>query len=82
MRNFTLSAIRKKIDFNAIIITIIILTANGFLPSGIGTTITNNTQITHITQNNTPSSNKTTQTIMDTLHTMHTMKIQLQLQQI
>jgi hypothetical protein len=30
-----------------------ILTANGFLPSGSGTTVGHNTQITHITQNNT-----------------------------
>jgi hypothetical protein len=36
-----------------------ILTANGFLPGGSGTTIKHNTQITHITQNNTPPSNKT-----------------------
>jgi hypothetical protein len=34
-----------------------ILTANGFLPGGSGTTIRHNTQITHITQNNTPRSN-------------------------
>jgi hypothetical protein len=30
------------------------LTENGFLPGGSGTTIGHNTQITHITQNNTP----------------------------
>jgi hypothetical protein len=42
-----------------IIIIIIILTANEFLPSGSGDTIRHNTQITHITQNNTPRSNKT-----------------------
>jgi hypothetical protein len=43
-------------------IIIIILTANGFLPGGSGITIRRNTQITHITQNNTPHSNKTQHT--------------------
>jgi hypothetical protein len=47
------------------------------LPGGSGTTISHNTQIIHITQNNTPCSkntiHKTTQTIKDTLHTMNTM---------
>jgi hypothetical protein len=60
-----------------------ILTANGVLPGGSGTTIRHNTQITHITQNNTPHSNtahKTAQTIKDTLDTINTMQIQLQLQ--
>jgi hypothetical protein len=38
------------------------LTANGFSPGGSGTTIRHNTQITHITQNNTPHSNKTQHT--------------------
>jgi hypothetical protein len=42
-----------------IIIIIIILTADGFLPGGSDTTIRHNTQITHITQNNTTHSNKT-----------------------
>jgi hypothetical protein len=37
-----------------------ILTANGFLPGGCGTTIT------HITQNNTPSSNETQHTKLHT----------------
>jgi hypothetical protein len=50
------------------------LTANGFLPSGSGTTIR---QHTTLKQN---TSHKTTQ--MDTLHTMNTMEIQLQLQLI
>jgi hypothetical protein len=47
------------------------------------TTVRHNTQITHITQNNTPHSNtahKTTHTIKDTLNTMNAMQIQLQLQ--
>jgi hypothetical protein len=39
-----------------------ILTANGFLPGGNGTTVRHNTQMTHITQNNTPHSNKTQHT--------------------
>jgi hypothetical protein len=41
-----------------VIIIIIIKTANGFLPGGSDTTIRHNTQIRHITQNNTPHSNK------------------------
>jgi hypothetical protein len=48
--------------FINIIIIIIILTANGFSPGGSGTTIRRNTQITHITQNNTPHSNRTQHT--------------------
>jgi hypothetical protein len=43
-----------------------ILTANGFLPGGSGTTVRHNTQITHITQNNTTikrnTAHKTTHT--------------------
>jgi hypothetical protein len=35
-----------------------ILTENGFLPGSSGTTIRHNTQITHITHNNTPHSIK------------------------
>jgi hypothetical protein len=35
-------------------------TANGFLPGGTDTTIRHNTQITHITQNNTPHSKHST----------------------
>jgi hypothetical protein len=41
-----------------------ILTANGFLPGGSGTTVGHNT--THITQNNTPRSNKTQHTKLHT----------------
>jgi hypothetical protein len=41
------------------IITLFILTSNWLLAGGNGTTIRHNTQITHITQNNTPGSNKT-----------------------
>jgi hypothetical protein len=41
-----------------IILPVFILNANGFLLGGSGTTIRHNTQITHITQNNTPHSNK------------------------
>jgi hypothetical protein len=45
----------------------------GFLPGGSDTTIRHNTQITHITQNNTPYSNRntahrTTQTIKDIIY--------------
>jgi hypothetical protein len=45
-----------------ILYIIIYLTANGVLPGGSGTTVIHNTQITHITQNNTPRSNKTQHT--------------------
>jgi hypothetical protein len=38
------------------------LAVNGFLPGGSGTTIIHNTQMTHITQNNTPRSNETQHT--------------------
>jgi sensor histidine kinase regulating citrate/malate metabolism len=40
-----------------IISIIIILTGNGFVSGGSVTTVRHNTQITHITQNNTPHSN-------------------------
>jgi hypothetical protein len=53
-----------------------ILTANGFLPGDSDNTIRHNTQITHITQNNTTikrnTEHKTTHTIKDTLHRMNT----------
>jgi hypothetical protein len=42
------------------LLLLFILTANGFLPGGSGTTIRHNTQITHIKQNNTQHSNKAT----------------------
>jgi glucose dehydrogenase len=45
-----------------IIINVIILTANGFLPGDTDTILRHNTQIRHITQNNTPRSNKTQHT--------------------
>jgi hypothetical protein len=57
-------------------ILLFILTANGFLPGGSGTTIRHNSQITHITQNNTTikriTAHKTTRTVKDTLHRMNT----------
>jgi hypothetical protein len=52
----------KILGFNICIIFhlfLFALTANEFLPGGSGTTVRHNTQITHITQNNTPPSNKT-----------------------
>jgi hypothetical protein len=61
------------------ILLLFILSANGFLPDGSVTTIRHNTQITHITQNNTTlkrnTAHKTTQTIQDTLHRMNTITI-------
>jgi hypothetical protein len=63
-----------------------ILTANGFSPGGSGTTIRHNTQITHITQNNTTikrnTAHKTTHTIKDTLHRMKIQQSQLQLYKV
>jgi hypothetical protein len=44
------------------LLLLFILIANWFLSGGSGTTIRHNTQITHITQNNTPRSNKTQHT--------------------
>jgi hypothetical protein len=41
---------------------LLILTANAFLLRGSGTTIRHNTQVIHITENNTPRSNKTQHT--------------------
>jgi hypothetical protein len=60
-------------DRQSFIIIIINFNCKLVLTDGSGTTIRHNTQVTHITQNNTPHSNKTTQTIRDTLHTMNTM---------
>jgi hypothetical protein len=45
-----------------LLLLLFILTANGFLFGGSDTTIGHNTQIAHITQNNTPRSNKTQHT--------------------
>jgi hypothetical protein len=45
-----------------IIILLFLLTVNGFLPGGNGTTIRHNKQVIHIAQNNTPRSNKTQHT--------------------
>jgi hypothetical protein len=58
----------------------IYLNCKWVLPGG-SDTVRHYTQITHITQNNTPHSNKTahrtTQAIKDTLHKMNTMQIRL-----
>jgi hypothetical protein len=57
-----------------------ILSANGFSPGGSGTTVRYNTQLTHITQNNTTikwnTPHKTTHTHTHTINTIHRMKIQ------
>jgi hypothetical protein len=59
-----------------LLLLLLILTANGVLPGSSGNTISHNTQITHITQNNTTikrnTAHKTTHTIKDTLHRMST----------
>jgi hypothetical protein len=44
----------------------IYLTENGFLPGGSGTIIRHYTQVTHITQNNTPCPNETQHTKLHT----------------
>jgi hypothetical protein len=49
-----------------LLLLLLFITANGFSPGGSGTTIRHNTQITHITQNNT--THKSTHTI----HRMNT----------
>jgi hypothetical protein len=63
-----------------------ILTAIGVLLGGSGTTIRQNTQIKHITQNNTPRSNKTghktTHIMKDSGQTMNKMQILLKLTQM
>jgi hypothetical protein len=48
-----------------------ILSANVFLTGGSGTTIRHNTQITHITQNDTPHSKHSTQNYNNKGHTTH-----------
>jgi hypothetical protein len=55
-----------------LLIYLSILTANGFLLGGSGTTVRHNTQIAHTTfkQN---AAHKTPQTIKDMLYTMNTM---------
>jgi hypothetical protein len=56
-----------------IIIIIIIMTANGFLLGDSRTTIRQNTQITHITQNNTTIKRNTAHKTTHTIHTLHKM---------
>jgi hypothetical protein len=56
-----------------IILIVFILTANGFLPGGCRTAIRHNTQITHITQNNTTSKQNTAQKFTHTIHALHKM---------
>jgi hypothetical protein len=55
--NWWISASAKNLLL--LLLLLFILTANGFLPGGSGTTIRHNPQIAHIKQNNTPHSNKT-----------------------
>jgi hypothetical protein len=61
-------------------IMIFILTANGFSHGGRGTTIRQNTQTTHITQNKTTIKRNTVHKNTHKMNTLHRMKIQLQLQ--
>jgi hypothetical protein len=55
------------------LLLLLILTANGFLPGGKGTTIRHYTQITHITQNNTTIKRNTTHKITYTVNSLHRM---------
>jgi hypothetical protein len=55
-----------KVPLVSYYFVLFILTANGFLPLGSGTTIRHNTQIAHKTQNNTPRSNETQHTKLHT----------------
>jgi hypothetical protein len=70
--------------FLLLLLLLFILTANGFLPGGSGTTIRHNKQITHITQNNTTikrnTAHKTTHTV-NTLHRMNTTYSRILVQQ-
>jgi hypothetical protein len=52
----------KQVTLFLFLLLLIILNANGFLADGNGTTIRHNTQIIHISQNNTLHSNKTQHT--------------------
>jgi hypothetical protein len=56
--------------------TYVTLTANGFSPGGSGTTIRHNTQITHITQNNTTIKRNTEHKTTHTINTLNRMKIE------
>jgi hypothetical protein len=57
-----------------LLLLLLISTANGVLPGESDTSIRHNTQITHITQNNTSLKQNT---INDTVHTIKTMQIQV-----
>jgi hypothetical protein len=73
-RNYPLIAVDPR---QRHILLLFFLTANGVLPGGSGTTIRYNTQVTHITQNNTPRSNKTQHTkLHKQLRTHYTQLIQ------
>jgi hypothetical protein len=54
------SASNAEVKKTLLFLLLFILTANGFLPGGSGTTIRHNTQITHITQNYTNNKGHTT----------------------
>jgi hypothetical protein len=58
-RSISLSKKLRVVVVLHLLLLIFILTDNGFSLGGSGTTITYNTQITRITQNNTPRSDKT-----------------------
>jgi hypothetical protein len=67
------------------VLYIIILTANGVLPGGSGTKVRHNTQIIHITQNNTTIKRNTGHKTTHTINAVHRMKIrqsQLQLYKV
>jgi hypothetical protein len=58
------------------LLLLFILTANGFLPSDICTTVRHNTQITHITQNNTTIKRNTAHKSTHTLHKVNKLSLE------
>jgi hypothetical protein len=77
---FTLSAITHKLKILYIsvilLLLLFILTANGFLAGGSGSTVRHNAQITHLTQNNTSHSKPSTQSYTKKQRTYYTQWIQ------
>jgi hypothetical protein len=55
------------------LLLLFILTSNGYSPGGSGTTIRHNTQITHITQNNTTIKQNTAHKTTHTINTLDRM---------
>jgi hypothetical protein len=65
-----------KKELRNILLLFLFLAANGFSPGGSGTPVRHDTQITHITQNNTTIKRNTAHKTTHTINTLHRMKIQ------